>query len=103
MFSQEGWSEEGPKISNGHCQAGFDPGGLQTDVNDMPSSNGYTSRCTRVLGRDSRPSVETSTAVEKGALLTFYTASRGAKRKKLKPSTAEKNKPNDWTQTYIAI
>jgi len=69
----------------------------------MPSSNGYTSRCTRVLGRDSRPSVEMSTAVQKGALLTLYTASRGSKRKKVKPSTAEENKPNDWTQTYIAI
>jgi len=61
----------------------------------MPSSSGYTSRCTRVLGRDSRPSVETSTAVEKRALLTFYTASRGAKRKKVKPAMAEENKPND--------
>jgi len=61
----------------------------------MPSSNGYTSRCTRVLGRASRPSVEMSTAVQKEALLTFYTASRGAKRKKVKPSTAEENKSND--------
>jgi len=69
----------------------------------MPSSNGYTSRCTRVLGRDSRPSVEISTAAQKGSLLTLYMASRGAKRKKVKPSTAEENKPNDWTQTYIAI
>jgi len=48
-----------------------------------------------VLGRDSSPSVEMSTAVQKGALLTFYTASRGAKWKKVKPSTAEENKPND--------
>jgi len=69
----------------------------------MPSSNGYTSRCTPVLGRDSRPSVEMSTAVEKGALLTLYTASRGAEQKKVKPSTAEENKSNDWTQTYIVI
>jgi len=48
-----------------------------------------------VLERDSHPSVEMSTAVQKGALLTFYTASRGAKRKKVKPSTAEENKPNN--------
>jgi len=95
MFSQKGSSEEGPKISNGHCQAGFDPGGLQRDVTDMPSSNGYTSRYIRVLGRDYRPSVAMSTAVQKGALLTFHTASRGAKRKKVKPSTVEENKPND--------
>jgi len=95
MLSQKGWSEEGPKISNGHFQAGFDPGGLQRDVTDMPRSNGYTPRCTRVLGRDSRPSVEMSSAVQKGALLTFHTATRGAKRKKVKPSTAEENKPND--------
>jgi len=61
----------------------------------MPSSNGHTSRCTHVLGWDSHPSVEMSTAVQKGAFLTFYTASRGAKRKKVKPSTAEENKPND--------
>jgi len=61
----------------------------------MPSSNGYTLRCTHVLGRDSRPGVEMSTAVQKGALLTFYMASRGAKRKKVKLSTAEENKPND--------
>jgi len=95
MLSQKDWSEEGPKISNGHFQAGFDPGGLQRDVTDMPRSNGYTPRCTRVLGRDSRPSVEMSSAVQKGALLTFHTATRGAKRKKVKPSTAEENKPND--------
>ena len=56
-----------------------------------------------MLGRDSRPSVEMSTAVEKGALLTLYTASRGAEQKKVKPSTAEENKSNDWTQTYIVI
>jgi len=48
-----------------------------------------------MLGRDSRPSVEMSTAVQKGTLLTFYTASRGANRKKVKPSMAEENKPND--------
>ena len=95
MFNQKDWSEERPKISNGHCQAGFDPGGLQRDVTDMLSSNGYTSRCTRLSGRDSRPSVEMSTAVQKVALLTFYTASRGAKRKKVKPSTAEENKTNN--------
>jgi len=28
-------------------------------------------------------------------LLTFHTATRGAKRKKVKPSTAEENKPNN--------
>jgi len=28
-------------------------------------------------------------------LLTFYTASRGGKRKKVKPSTAEESKPID--------
>jgi len=33
-----------------------------------------------------------STAVQKGALLTFYTTTRGGKRKKEKPSTAEENK-----------
>jgi len=44
---------------------------------------------------DSRPSEEMSTAVQKGALLTFRTASQRAKRKKVKPSTAEENKPND--------
>jgi len=33
------------------------------------------------------------TAVQKGALHTFYTATRGGKRKKVKPSTAEENKP----------
>jgi len=60
----------------------------------MPSSNRHTSKYTRVL-RDSRPGVEMSTAVQKGAMLTFRTASRGAKRKKVKPSTAEENKPND--------
>jgi len=48
-----------------------------------------------VLGKDSSPSVEMSTAVQKGALFTFYTASRGAKRKKVKHSTAVENKPND--------
>jgi len=94
MFNQKDWSEERPKISNGHCQAGFDPGGLQRDATDMLRSNGHTSKCTSVL-RDSRPSVEMSTAVYKGALLTFRTTSRGAKRKKVKPSTAEENKPND--------
>jgi len=102
MFNQKDWSEERPKISNGHCQAGFDPGGLQRNATDMLRSNGHTSKCTSVL-RDSRPSVEMSTAVYKGALLTFRTTSRGAKRKKVKPSTAEENKPNDWTPTYIAI
>jgi len=30
-----------------------------------------------------------------GALLTFYTDSRGGKRKKVKPSTAEESKPID--------
>jgi len=60
----------------------------------MSSSNGHTSKCTRVL-RDSRPSVEMSTAVQKGVLLTFRTASQGVKWKKVKPSTAEENKPND--------
>jgi len=45
---------------------------------------------------DSRPSVEMSTAVQKGALLTFYTTTRGVKRKKVKPSTAEESKPIDW-------
>jgi len=60
----------------------------------MPSSNGHTSKCTRML-TDSRPSEEMSTAVQKGALLTFRTASQGAKRKKVKPSTAEENKLND--------
>jgi len=48
-----------------------------------------------MLGRDSRPSVEMSTAVQKGALLTFYTASRCTKQKKVKPSMPEENKPND--------
>jgi len=36
-----------------------------------------------------------STAVQKGALLTIYTATQGGKRKKVKPSTAEENKPID--------
>jgi len=64
-------------IFNDHCQAGFDPGGLQRDVTNMLSRNGYTPRCTacwEVLC-DSRPSVEMSTVEQKGALLTFYTAS----------------------------
>jgi len=36
-----------------------------------------------------------STAVQKGALLTFHAASRDGKRKKVKPSTAEESKPID--------
>jgi len=36
-----------------------------------------------------------STAVQKGALLTFYMATRGGKRKKVKPSVAEENTPVD--------
>jgi len=51
---------------------------------------------------DSHPSVEMSTAVQKGALLTFYMATRGGKRKKVKPSTAKENKPIDWTRTCTA-
>jgi len=38
----------------------------------------------------------------KGALLTFYAASRGGKLKKVKPSTAEESKPIDWTWTCTA-
>jgi len=36
-----------------------------------------------------------STAVQKGALLAFSTATQGGKRKKVKPSTAEESKPID--------
>jgi len=36
-----------------------------------------------------------STAVQKGAWLTFHTVTRGGKRKKVKASTAEENKPID--------
>jgi len=36
-----------------------------------------------------------STVVQKGALLTFYTATRGGNWKKVKPSTAEESKPID--------
>jgi len=41
--------------------------------------------------------IKGSIAHQKGALLTFYTASRGGKRKKVKPSTAEESKPIDRT------
>jgi len=41
--------------------------------------------------------IKGSIAHQKGALLTFYTASRGGKRKMVKPSTAEESKPIDWT------
>jgi len=43
-----------------------------------------------------------STAVQKGGLLTFSTANRGGKRKKVKPSTAEESKPIDWTRICTA-
>jgi len=36
-------------IFNDHCQAGFDPSGLQRDATDMTNRNGYTPRCTRVF------------------------------------------------------
>jgi len=86
------------EIFNDHCQAGFDPSGLQRDVTDMPSRNGHTPRCTCVLRSFQwlTPKCGTSTAVQKGALLTFHTASWGGKRKKVKPSTAEESKAIDW-------
>ena len=80
------------EMFNDHCQAWFNPSGLQRDATDMPSRNGYTPRCTRELSfMWLALKCRTSTAVQKGALLTFHTASRGGKRKKVKPSTAEVN------------
>jgi len=38
-------------VFNDHCQAEFDPSGLQRDAIDIPSRNGCTPRCTRVLRR----------------------------------------------------
>ena len=87
---------------NDHCQAGFDPSGLQRDATDMPSRNGCTPRCTRVLRSFMwlAPKCRTSTAVQKGALLTLHTASRGGKRKKVKPSTAEESNI-DWLNSDL--
>jgi len=87
---------------NDHCQAGFDPSGLQRDVTDMPSRNGHTPRCTRVLRSFMwlAPKCGTSTAIQKGALLTFHTASRGSKRKKVKLSTAEESNI-DWLDSDL--
>jgi len=87
---------------NDHCQAGFNPSGLQRDVTDMPSRNGYTPRCTRVLRSFMwlAPKCGMSTAVQKRALFTFHTASRGCKRKKVKPSTAEERNI-DWLNSDL--
>jgi len=49
---------------------------------------------------DSRPSVEMSTAVQEGALLTLHTASRDGKRKKVQPSTAEESNI-DWLNSDL--
>jgi len=86
-------------VFNDHCQAEFDPSGPQRDVIDMPSRNRCTSRCSCVLKRFKwlSPKCGVTTAAWKGALLTFCTASRGGKRKKVKPSTAVESKPIDWT------
>jgi len=35
----------------------------------------------------------------RGSIAHLYTASRGGKRKKVKPSMAEESKPIDWTWT----
>jgi len=51
-FSQEGLIWRKTKVVfNDRCQAGFDPSGLQRDAIDMPSRNGCTPRCTRMLRR----------------------------------------------------
>jgi len=90
------------EIFNDHCQAGFYPSGLQRDLTDMPNRNGHTSRCKRVLRSFMWlvPKCGTSTAVQKGALLTFHTASRGGKRKKVKPSMAEESNI-DWLNSDL--
>jgi len=80
-----------------YCQVGFDPSGLQRDATDMPSRIGHTSRCVRVLIKFKwhSPKCGNVHCGIRGALLTTYKASRGAKRKKVKSSTAEESKPND--------
>ena len=80
-----------------YCQAGFDPSGLQRDATDMPSRIGHTSRCVRVLIKFKwhSPKCGNVHCGIRGALLTTYKVSRGAKRKKVKSSTAEESKPND--------
>ena len=70
-----------------HCQAGPDPSGPQRDATDTPSRTGHTLKRARVPTKfkGDCPSVGMSTAAWKGAVPTLHTASRGAKRNKVKP------------------